>query len=177
LPVVQCGLQRQSAPVDDTLDGAYGTGTLTLASLNGFSGTVALTCNPPLPINYLCTLSPTTASLSANGVASSTIKLHPNLRSSITPPSSSRAPRILFGAIFPLALFAFFRRKRRRLTPLLSLALMSLISLSLTACGPDLFFAATPPGTYPITVTATGSAPGSTTPITHTLPLDIVITP
>jgi hypothetical protein len=49
LPVVQCGLQRQSAPVDDTLDGAYGTGTLTLASLNGFSGTVALTCNPPLP--------------------------------------------------------------------------------------------------------------------------------
>jgi hypothetical protein len=54
---------------------------------------------------------------------------------------------------------------------------MSLISLSLTACGPDLFFAATPPGTYPITVTATGTAPGSTTPITHTLPLDIVITP
>ena len=33
-----------------------GTGDLELASLNNFSGNVALTCNPPYPANYTCTL-------------------------------------------------------------------------------------------------------------------------
>jgi hypothetical protein len=163
-------------PADFTLTGpsaitfrteATGSAPLLLTSVNGFS------CNPPLPTNYLCTLSPSTPSLAANSTAAATITLQPNLSSSVTP----RASRIVLAMLFPLALLAFARRRRTRFTSLLTLALLALLSTALTACGPDIYVVATPPGTYPITVTATGTAPGTSAPITHTLPFNIVITP
>jgi hypothetical protein len=178
-------------PADFTLTGppsitfrteSTGTGLLLLGSVNGFAGPVALTCNPPLPYNYLCTLSRTTATVPANGGASSTITLQPNLRSSTTtpatkPPISTAMPRILLAALLPLALLTSARRKRRRLSAVVSLAIVTMVTINLSACGPDIFYAATPPGTYPITVTATGTAQGTAAPISHTLPINIVITP
>jgi hypothetical protein len=151
---------------------AAGTGTLTLASLNGFRGPITLTCNPPLPANYLCTLAPATPSLAANATASSTITLQPNLTSSATPHST----RIVLATLFPLALLAFARRRRHRFTALLTFALLAILTTAVTGCGPDIYYAATPPGTYPITVTATGATQGSSSPATHTLSLNVVIT-
>jgi hypothetical protein len=169
-------------PADFTLTGptaitfrteSTGSAPLLLTSINGFSGPITLTCNPPLPVNYLCTLAPTTPSLAANSTASSIITLRPNLTSSVTPHTS----RIVLATLFPLALLVFARRRRSRFTPLLTLALLAVLTTALTACGPDVYYAATPPGTYPITVTATGTSQGGSAPTTHTLPLNIVITP
>jgi hypothetical protein len=191
---VQAIINSPPPPADFTLTGptsitfrteSTGAGTLTLASLNGFSGPITLTCNPPLPVNYLCTLAPSTPTLAADATASSTVTLQPNLTSSRTPrsslnPRSSRTPRsgrTVLAMLFPLALLAFAPRRRRRLTALLTLAVLATITTALTACGPDIYVVATPPGTYPITVTATGAAPGTSAPITHTLPFNIVITP
>jgi hypothetical protein len=172
-------------PVDFTLTGpsaitfpteATGAGTLTLTSINSFTGPVALTCNPPLPLYYVCTLSPATSSLSANGMATSTIKLQPNLNAGVVP-GPKHAGRIILATLFPLALVTFGRRRRGRLGTLLCLALMTMVTMSLTACGPDVYYDATPPGTYPVTVSATGTPQGSATPITHSLTIDFILTP
>jgi hypothetical protein len=68
------------------------------------------------------------------------------------------------------------RRRRSPLRSLLCLAILALLAVSTTACGPDIFFAATTPGSYPVTITATGTTPGED-PITHTLNITLNLTP
>jgi Bacterial Ig-like domain (group 3) len=152
--------------------------TLTLLSLNGFSATIAITCNPPLPINYLCTVNPTGVSLSANGTAMTTFTFQPNLSASNSSAPLHRTTRIVLASLFPLTLLSLTglaSRRRTAVRALFTFTLLAILTSAITACGPDHFIPATPPGTYPITFTATDQ--GSSTPTTHTLTLNAVITP
>jgi hypothetical protein len=152
---------------------------LTLLSLNGFSATISITCNPPLPINYLCTVNPTSVVLSANGNAQTTFTLQPNLSASNTLPPHQRSFRIVLASLVPLTLLSLMGlgRRRRTLRTFLSLALLSVLTSAITACGPNQFIAATPPGTYPITFTATGTNQGSGPPTVHTATVIAILTP
>jgi hypothetical protein len=49
------------------LTGGSGTSILELASRNGFAGIVTVTCNPPFPLNYTCTLQQSSVQL-GNGL-------------------------------------------------------------------------------------------------------------
>jgi hypothetical protein len=176
--------QLVTAPIGDfTLTGPSGLGMptessasigLILTSIQGFQGTVTLTCNLPLPTSYSCTIDPSSVALAVDGTGNPVVTLAPNKVHAANPSAS----RILFAALFPLTLFSFagfFRR--RKLSMLLPLAILAILAASTTACGKDIAYPATQPGTYPFTVTATGTTKGATTPTTHTLNLTLTLTP
>jgi hypothetical protein len=160
--------------------GSDGSGNLQLASLNSFTGTIAITCNPPFPINYTCTLQKSSIVLTSGLSTSFTYSIHTDYTASTAPLHlRERTPGIFLASFFPftlLSLFSFARKRRAPLRLLLSLALFAVLTSTITACGPDHYIEATPPGTYPINLTATGTSQGSTTPITHTLTVNAIIT-
>ena len=161
--------------------GGSGTGDLQLASRNGFAGSVAVTCDPPFPLNYTCTLQQPNVSLTAglSYVSTYTIKFQYKANIVRLRPFD-RSQQVALAAAFPLALLSLTGvvRKRRTVSRIvLGLALLAILGGSTLACGHDQFISATPAGTYPITFTATGSNQGGSAPITHTLTLNVVIAP
>jgi hypothetical protein len=150
------------------------SGTLTLASISNFQGTVALTCNLPLPTTYTCAIAPTGVPLAVGGTGSAVVTLTPSLNRAANDSSS----RIIFASLFPFTLLSLagFRR-RRTLRRLLPLFVLTLLAASTTACGKDVYVSATQPGSYPFTITATGTTLGATTPTIHTLNITLVLTP
>ncbi|MGA7155862.1 MAG: FG-GAP-like repeat-containing protein [Acidobacteriaceae bacterium] len=154
-----------------------GTGDLELASLNNFSGPVVVTCNPPFPPNYTCTLQYPSISLTPGLSSVFTFKLSPATVASNHP--LQRSTRIAFATCLPLSLLGligFARSRHTSLNKLLCLAVLAVLASITTACGPDHFIPITT-GTYPITFTATGTSQGTTTPITHTLTLNATLQP
>jgi parallel beta-helix repeat protein len=153
-------------------------GTLTLTSIDSFSGTVALTCNLPLPSTYTCTINPTNIPLAVNATAVATLTLAPtNLRAANTPrPGTSR---IVFAMLVPFTLLSLagLRRRRANFRRLICLSVLTIVAASTTACGHDIFYTATKPGPYPFTITATGTTKGGTTPSTHTLNVTLDLAP
>jgi parallel beta-helix repeat protein len=164
------------------LTGKSGTGDLQLASLEGFTGTVAITCNPPFPPDYTCSLQVPSVSLTPGVSKVFTYTLKPSDIAS-APPLQPRnhTNHIVLASLFPLGLLSlagFAQRKRgTHLRALLTLTLLAVLTSSITACGPDQFIAAPSPGTYPIAFTATGTNQGSSTPVTQTITVDVVLTP
>ena len=161
--------------------GGSGTGDLQLASRNGFAGSVAVTCDPPFPLNYTCTLQQPNVSLTAglSYVSTYTIKFQYKANIVRLRPFD-RSQQMALAAMFPLALLSLTGvvRKRRTVSRIvLGLALLAILGGSTLACGHDQFISATPAGTYPITFTATGSNQGGSARITHTLTLNVVIAP
>jgi len=151
-----------------------GTGQLELASLNNFSGNIALTCDPPYPANYTCTLQSANIQLPAGGSAIVNFTLNADYIA-----STHTSSRIVLAAIFPLTLVSLLglaRRRRANIRTLLTLALLAIITTATTACGPDHFIPITT-GTFPITFTATGTSQGTSTPITHTVTINATIAP
>jgi hypothetical protein len=150
------------------------SGTLSLASIDNFQGTVTLTCNLPLPTTYTCAIAPTSVPLAVGGTGSAIVTLTPSLNRAANDSTS----RIIFASLFPLTLLSLagFRRRRtlRRVLPLFVLALLA---ASTTACGKDIYYPATQPGSYPFTITATGTTKGATTPTTHNINITLVLTP
>jgi hypothetical protein len=164
------------------LTGKSGTGDLQLASLEGFTGNVAITCNPPFPANYTCTLQFSSVSLSPNLSTVFTYTLKPSDTASAVHAnrSGSDATRIFFASLLPLSLLSlkgFMRKRRTALRTFLGLTFLAILTGAATACGPNQFIAATIPGTYPITFTATGTNQDNSTPITQTLHLTVLIAP
>jgi len=151
-----------------------GTGDLELASLNNFAGNIAITCNPPYPANYTCTLQYSSVSLTAGSSSVFTFTLN------YSPTASVRTEnKIFLAALFPLTLLSLIGLARKRSTPLralLSLVLLAILATATTACGPDHFIPITT-GTFPITFTATGTSQGTNTPITHTVTINATIVP
>ena len=151
-----------------------GTGDLELASINSFSGNIALTCNPPYPANYTCTLQSPSTSLTAGGTSVVAFTLNYTETASVRAKTS-----IVLAAFLPLTLFSLIGLARKRRTPLraiLTLTLLAILATATTACGPDHFIPITT-GTYPITFTATGTSQGTSTPITHTVTVNATIAP
>ena len=151
-----------------------GTGDLELTSLNNFAGNVAITCNPPYPANYTCTLQYPSVMLTPSLSSVFTFTLHYNSTASVHTES-----KIVLAAIFPLTLISLIglaRKRRTTLRAILSLALLAVLATATTACGPDHFIPITT-GTFPITFTATGTSQGTNTPITHTVTINATIVP
>ena len=141
---------------------------LTLASSGGFTANIALTCSATIP-QYVCSVTPASVPLPANGSALVTLNLHWVGLTQADRGSARRANggRAMMVALLPLSLLGFLGARRRRLRNLLGLlclaALASVISACSTASYPTIF------GSYPVTVTATGTNAGASAPTTHTL--------
>jgi hypothetical protein len=151
-----------------------GTGNLQLASINNFAGSIALTCNPPYPANYTCTLQSPSITLTAGATSVVAFTLNYTETASVRTKT-----RIVLAAFFPLTLFSLIglgRKRRTTLRAILSLTLLAILATATTACGPDHFIPITT-GTFPITFTATGTSQGTTTPITHTTTINATIAP
>nr|MBW4039663.1 hypothetical protein [Acidobacteriota bacterium] len=161
--------------------GHTGTSSLELASINGFTGTVAITCTPPFPTNFTCSTQFASIALTPGLTDAFSYTLRPILSASALPaPPFSRSHRDLLAAIFPLSLLSLLglqRRRRSHLRALLTLALLAILASATTACGPNHFLPIADTGTYPLTFTATATPQGATAPITRTLTLNAIITP
>ena len=151
-----------------------GTGNLQLASINNFAGNIALSCNPPYPVNYTCTLQSPSVSLTAGG--SSVVAFNLNYTETA---SVSSETKIILAAFFPLTLLSLTGLTRKRGTTLraiLSLTLLAILATATTACGSNNAIPITT-GTFPLTFTATGASQGASTPITHTVTINATIAP
>jgi hypothetical protein len=132
--------------------------TLTASSANGYSGPVALTCDPLSNAPYAtCSLLASTLTL-ANNTQSSTATI---TTISGSPQSSQRLAILLL----PLALAACVRRNRRKMMSSAFLMVLAAAALTLNGCGggspaqttpSNLLY--TPPGTYQWKVTASSTS-------------------
>jgi hypothetical protein len=150
------------AVTPSTLTTAAGTPAAFAAnvtSVNGFTGSVSLTCTGA-PANSTCVLTPTGVTLSANGTQPSAGVINTTLRTMTPPPITLRlGPRYPVGTwialTLALALLAAWIAGRQRTRKLAwGLALVSLFSLTSCSGFPH---KGTPAGTYTLTITATSS--------------------
>ncbi|MES2391555.1 MAG: hypothetical protein V4555_07930 [Acidobacteriota bacterium] len=145
---------------------------LTLTSIGGFAAPITLTCGSPLPPYATCYL-PAPVQLAANATTTFTFGLDTDGSPRFY--GANRSPnlnRVALAALIPFTLLGF---KRRRIGNLLACALFSILAVTLTACA-NTYPAHTPPGTYTVPITATGTATGSTIPTTHTLNITLTVT-
>jgi TctA family transporter len=136
-----------------------------------------MTCNPPYPPEYTCTVQQPSVSLSPGLSVVFTFTLSPSYTAGVN--ARSRSNQIVLAVFLPVSLFSLIglaRKRRATLRALLLTSVLAILGSFTTACGPDHFIPITT-GIYPITFTATGTSQGSTTPITHTLTLSADITP
>jgi hypothetical protein len=157
---------------------------LTLTSVGGWTGPVRLGCGSPLPAYMTCELTPS-VTLAADGTVSTTLTLDTdallNFRGSLKGPDESprgsSGPAIgLAGVFLPLLCFGWRRKLRGRLLTL-ALAFAGLAAMSgLSGCSGK-YPGHTPPGSYNVTLTATGTSAGATVPTTQTVVLTLLVTP
>ena len=154
--------------------GSSGTGTVTLNSLSGFAGAVAISCNAPASL--VCTPGSPSVSLSANGSASVTL----NISTVTTPKTTAQSHSNLLGAtsgsVFACMLVFFFPRRRKYGRVLFALLFCAALGSGI-GCGNSAPPATTPittskaaPGTYTVLVSAT--TPGG---IIHNQALTILV--
>jgi hypothetical protein len=148
-----------------------GAASLQVSSLNGFAGSVSLSCGGNVPIYYTCGLSPSSATLAAGGLAGIALTLTPIRHTAAlhvpTRPGEREAPRGLITlAALALVSFAGVRRRARMLRAVSLSLLLIAVACGVTACGGDSAIPGTPPGPYALTITATSNG---ATPVVHTL--------
>jgi subtilase family serine protease len=172
-----------------TKSGTIAPGVLfTVSSLNGFTGTVTLTASYPTALNANAsfTLDPVTVTPSTPG--STTLTLFAYVLSTA---ENHAAPvrnnvqlasrrRYETGSALAIAGFLLFLLPRRRRLNGLLLAVIAVATLSLSGCfgssnttQPAPTPVVTPPGTYAVTVSATGTVNGAA--VTHTSAVSFVV--
>jgi subtilase family serine protease len=176
VPDFQVSASPTSLSLTAGATGNVGTSTLTVSALNGFTGTVALTCTVASLTGTTCSVSP--ASLTNSGTATVTVTA-PATRSSLRPPR-------LFPRFFPWAdgsfaiamglMFAGKRERMSRKTRMAILAVMLIVALAIMlGCGGGSSSTTPPPsgspfaGTGTVTVTATSGALSHAASITVTV--------
>lgn len=128
--------------------GQAATVGIAIASLHGFDQSVALTCSN-LPANTSCSFSPATLP-QGQGAAKLVIQ-------TTAPHASSAASVSVLGLLTLLLLPG--RRRRRLLTGCCAVLLLVGVALGMSGCGsPKTIIGGTPPGTYNISVVATGTS-------------------
>jgi hypothetical protein len=156
--------------------GASGTSTITIATQNGFNGSVALSCSAITPVVTrapTCSFNPTPVAGGA-GTSTLTVSTTAATTASVVPQSKG----IFFAMWLPIGGLAVLgagctSRRRKFLAPfLICLMLSGLIFMA--ACGGDSSSGGgghlgTPAGTYTITVSATSGS------LTHTVPVTVIV--
>jgi hypothetical protein len=145
--------------------GEDGVATLTLAANATFSGSVALTCTGA-PANATCTVNPASVNLTAGGTTAATLVLTTTTaKASLETPQSPNQK--LPGSGYPVSLgfaamglFASWKWRKRWPT-VLSLMILTISGISLTACGSSSSVNTVAKGSYTLTVTATPSGSGT----------------
>jgi hypothetical protein len=138
--------------------------TFTVAMNGGFNGTVIFACPSPNPVpESTCTAPPM---INATAQVSFSFTTTPATAAALRP--SERTPRIFYAALLPGLLGIMFTAgsRRRSLRGLRFLALVVMLGFStlwLASCGGSSHSgggstSGTPPGTYPVTVTATSGS-------------------
>ncbi|MGA7157738.1 MAG: Ig-like domain repeat protein [Acidobacteriaceae bacterium] len=162
--------------------GQSGSSTITVTSLGLFAGSVQLSCGSGLPQYMSCSFTQSTVTLSANGMASSTLTINTkqNPQTALLRSRSSEMQGVLFSLLLP---FAFLRLKKNkggagRVRHLASLTLAVIclgnLLVSLVGCGSH-SLDSTPAGTYTIPIVVSGTSNGSSTLISHTLNYTVVV--
>jgi hypothetical protein len=156
--------------------GSSASAALNLVSLNGFNGTVALTCATSSS-SFSCALSPASATL--NGSAQSTVTITATLPAATTAQAvrSSRGKDWFgAGAAFGLALLLFLPVRGRRWRLPVSLIVLGIFLVS-SGCGGSVTSTTqpsnpngTPAGAYNVVITGTGNG------IVHNAKLTVVVT-
>jgi hypothetical protein len=145
--------------------------TATLTSVNGFTGTVTLSCTGA-PLNSTCTVSPSSETLAANGSQTPTASLVTTARGMLAPPVSFRPgphswPRLWVLCALVLALLSAWITTRQGARKLAwGFAVVSVLALSSCSGLPQAQppQTGTPAGTYTLTITGvSGSLTHSTT--------------
>lgn len=162
--------------------GQSGSSTITVTSLGLFAGSVQLSCGSGLPQYMSCSFTLSTVTLSANGMASSTLTINTkqNPQTALLRSGSSLRKGVLFALLLP---FAFLRLKKNkgsagRVRHLASITLAVIclgnLLVSLAGCGSH-SLDSTPAGTYTIPIVVSGTSNGSSTLISHTLNYTVVV--
>ncbi len=155
--------------------GSSGTAGFNLSSLNGYSGTVTLTCTPSSSL-ITCTLSP--ATVAVNGLATTTLTVNASSQAGTIADSRRQSPSRLPVAAGVLAFGLLFTRRLRK-SPLWRSMLLSfcvLACLSAVSCGGSSLNNTGPPppptpaaAGYSVVVTATANG------LQHNAALSIVV--
>jgi uncharacterized protein (TIGR03118 family) len=157
-----------SAPAATVPDGNSATFTLAAAPVNGFSGTVTLSCTG-LPMNSNCIFTPTSLNVTSGAAATTTLTIT-TMGSKTTMGllrSQHKTPTLAFASLLPLSLLLLLRRRNiSSRAPRLFTALALLILASATiglilGCGGTSAPAVTPTGASTVVVKATSSSGAS----------------
>ncbi len=149
---------------------------INLASIGVFNDQVALSCGT-LPVWTTCTFDQTILPLAVGGTATTNLTIDTSsvyrFARNQTPSTNTRAA-IAFALTFPAGILGLFLARRRKLPLRLTLFLLTTLAATLTLTGcSGMYPLSTPPGTYVVNITARGT----TTNITHTLPITLTVTP
>ena len=160
----------------------HATLQLTLSSIGGFAAPITITCGA-LPQYLTCEPPAAPVTLPANGNSTVNVTLDTDVLLNfvqIQQPASHRRAQegIALASLLPLALLGLARKRRKlqKFRPFALLAILFVASFTMTACSGKQP-ASTPPGTYSIAITATGTTAGSAAPTTHTLNVTLTVTP
>jgi hypothetical protein len=154
------------------------TDTISLASVDGFSGAVSLSCSG-LPANTSCSFNPASANLASSGTGSATVTIAESSNYSALHTGTSTGfgallhshPAVGLAFISPLALFAFvgFRRRSVWVRAMMSVALVAGLALVATGCSNSNNSQPTNPATVTVMVNATSGS------ITHSVPVMVTL--
>jgi hypothetical protein len=176
-PAVQFTLSV-SAPTITLVTHQHATISVNIASVKGFTDTIALGC-AGLPNQGTCTFTPTQLALAANGTATASLVVDTGdpLGAGSGTSSLPALDRGTFLCWLPLGLLAGLLRSkkgraaRRKLGMLVVLAMAIALAIGVSGCS-GLSTTGTAPGTYTISVVGTGKGSG----ITETQTITLVVT-
>ena len=164
-----------SSPVLAVKAGTTGTTTLALIPINGFTGSVTLTC-AGLPADSTCSFAPSSVSLSATAPASTTLTINTSVATSKLTLAPFERSNMIELAALPCGLLLYGLCRRRRNLIVIRLAILLVTAATATAfvtgCSSGMSAArvpVTPAGTATITVTATSGSVSQTTKIALTV--------
>jgi subtilase family serine protease len=157
--------------------GGPGSSTVTVTAMNGFNGTVNLSCAPSsASVHIACSLNPTSVDMSTgatNNTKTATLSITTVAELQRTPWQRRRAMFAATGGLFAAVLLGGIPSRRRWLVLLGFLTLVAIVAG--VACGggssgtPQQKSQGTPAGSYTITVTGTSG------PTTHTTTVSLTV--
>jgi hypothetical protein len=159
------------------------TTSVTLTSLLNFSGNISLSCASPPPY-VTCLFTPNPAVMTANGTTTVSLYIDTDYvlgyaRNEARGWFGGGGLRVALGLLLmPFGAFAVMRKRYGGSTfrPLVLPGVVLPVALALVSCGSSVRPASTPPGTYIVPITATGTPTGGSVPITHAEALTLVVT-